>query len=86
METAGGRVSEIAYRINDQPVTSTTEQLNILKNQIAVRVGDRLSLHAIQQSIKALYATQQYAQIQVYAQEIDDGIAAHLSTDPFCTY
>lgn len=75
IETTGARVVEIEYRIDTRPETSTTEQLNILRHQTAVKVGDTLSRYAIQQSVKALYATQRYAQIQVYAQEANDGIA-----------
>ena len=75
IETTGARVVEIEYRIDTRPETSTIEQLNILRNQTAVKVGDTLSRYAIQQSVKALYATQRYAQIQVYAQEANDGIA-----------
>ena len=77
------RVAKIAYRIDTSAVTSTTEQLNILRNQTAVRVGDRLSRYAIQQSIKTLYATQRYSQIQVYAQEILDGVALTYQLFPF---
>ena len=83
METTDRRVAEIEYRINGQPVTSTTEELNILRNQTAVQVGDAFSRYAIQQSVKALYATQRYAQIQVYTQESDDGIALIYELTPF---
>ena len=83
METPDGRVAAIAYRINGQPITSTTEELNIFRNQTAVRVGDKLSRYAVQQSITALYATQRYAQIQVYAQEIDDGVVITYQLTPF---
>ena len=76
-------VAKIEYRINTELVTATTEQLNILRNQTAVRVGAKLSRYAIQQSIKALYATQQYSQIQVYAQESPDGIALTYQLTPF---
>ncbi len=69
--------------MNRQPVTSTTEQLNILRNQMSVRIGDTLSQYAIQQSIKALYATQRYAQIQVYAQEVDAGVVLTYQLTPF---
>ena len=83
METAGKRVAEIVYRIDKQPVTSTSEELNVLRNQTAVQVGDKLSRYAVQQSITALYATQRYAQIQVYAQEIDDGVVLTYQLTPF---
>ena len=83
MQTEGKRVTAIAYRIDSRPVTSTTERLNILRNQTIVRVGDALSRYAIQQSVKALYATQRYAQIQVYAQGTDDGIALTYQLTPF---
>jgi len=83
IEITGTRVAEIAYRINGQPVTSTTEQLNILRNQTAVRVGDAFSRYAIQQSVKALYATQRYAQIQVYAQDGIDGVTLTYQLTPF---
>ncbi len=77
------RVAKIAYRIYTEPVTSTTEQLNILRNQTAVRVGDRFSRYAIQQSVKALYATQQYSQVQVYVKENPDGIALTYQLIPY---
>ena len=83
METTGMCVAAIEYRIDGQPVTSTTEELNILRNQTVVRVGDAFSRYAIQQSVKALYATQRYAQIQVYVQEADDGIALIYQLTPF---
>ena len=76
-------VAKIEYRIDTKLVTATTEQLNILRNQTAVREGDKLSRYAIQQSIKALYATRQYSQIQVYAQETPDGIALTYQLTPF---
>ena len=69
------RIDKIAYYIDATPVEETTDQLDTLRKQAEVRVGDRLSRHAIQQSIKKLYATQQYSQIQVYAREHPDGIA-----------
>ena len=78
-----GRVAKIVYQINAKPVTATTEQLNILQNQTAVRVGDRVSRYAIQQSVKALYTTQRYAQIQVYEQETQDGIVLTYQLMPF---
>ena len=77
------RVAKVEYRIDTELVSTTTEQLNILRNQTAVREGDRLSRYAIQQSIKALYATQQYSQIQVYAQESSDGIVLTYQLTPF---
>ena len=83
METTDRRVAEIEYRINRQPVTSTTEELNILRNQTAVQVGDAFSRYAIQQSVKALYATQRYAQIQVYVQAADDGVTLIYQLTPF---
>ena len=83
VETAGERVVEIVYRINGQPITSTIEELNIFRNQTAVQVGDKLSRYAIQQSITALYATQRYAQIRVYAQEVDDRITLTYQLTPF---
>ncbi|MDE0552962.1 MAG: hypothetical protein OXI24_02005, partial [Candidatus Poribacteria bacterium] len=83
METTSRRVAEIAYRINGQPVTSTREQLNILRNQTVVQVGDVFSRYAIQQSIKALYATQRYAQIHVYAQDGIDGVTLTYQLTPF---
>ena len=62
----------------------TTEQLNILRNQTVVYAGDLLlSRHAIRQSIKALYATHQYSQIQVYSQDTPDGIVLNLPTNIF---
>ncbi len=69
------RIAKIEYYIDTTPVEETTEQLNILRNQTVVYAGDLLlSRHAIRQSIKALYATHQYSQIQVYSQDTPDGI------------
>ena len=68
------RIDAIEYYIDAAPVTETTAQYNVLRKQTAIRVADKLSRHAIQQSIKALYATQQYSQIQVYAQGSPNGI------------
>lgn len=83
LDSSVERVIEITYRINTEPVTSTTEQLNILRNQTAVRVDDRFSRYAIQQSVKALYATQQYSQIHVYVKETLDGIALTYQLTPY---
>ena len=77
------RIAKIAYQIDEKLVTSTTEQLNILRNQTAVRVGDESSRYAIQQSVKALYATQRYSQIQVYEQDTPDGIELTYQLTPF---
>ncbi len=82
-EATGMRVAAIEYRINGQPGMSTTEELNILRNQTAVQVGDAFSRYAIQQSVKALYATQQYAQIQVYIQDGIDGVTLTYQLTPF---
>ena len=67
-------IAKIEYYIDTKPIEGATEQLSILRNQISTRVGDRLSRHAVQQSIKALYTTQQYAKIRVYAQAAPDGV------------
>ena len=83
LDSSAARIAKIAYRIYTEPVTSTTEQLNILRNQTVVRVGDRFSRYAIQQSVKALYATQQYSQIKVYVQETSDGIALTYQLAPY---
>ena len=69
------RVDKIEYYIDTAPVAETTEQYNALSKQTSVSVEDRLSQYAIQQSIKKLYATQQYSQIHVYAQEHRNGVA-----------
>ena len=61
------RIDKIEYYIDTAPVMDTTEQYDTLSKQTSVSVEDRLSQYAIQQSIKKLYATQQYSQIQVYA-------------------
>ncbi len=83
LESNVNPVAKIEYRIDKELVTATTEELNILRNQTAVREGDSLSRYAIQQSIKALYATQQYSQIEVYAQETPDGIALTYQLTPY---
>ena len=77
------RIVEIAYYIDTEPIEDTTEQFDILRNEISTRVGDRLSLHAVQQSIKALYTTQQYSQIQVYVQEASDGVVLSYALTSF---
>ena len=61
-------ITKIVYYIDGLLVSETTTQLRPISNRASVRVGAKLSLYAIQQSIKLLYATQQYSQIQVYAQ------------------
>ena len=69
------RIDKIEYRIDTEVVAETTEQYDRLSKQISVGVEDKLSPYAIQQSIKRLYATQQYSQIHVYAQEQRNGVA-----------
>ena len=69
------RIDKIEYYIDTAPVGETTAQYNTLSEQTLIRVEDRLSQYAIQQSIKKLYATQQYSQIQVYAQAHLDDVA-----------
>ena len=68
------RIIKIAYYVDGLLVPETATQLKVLSNRSSVQVGTKLSQHAIQQSIKALYKTQQYSQIQVYAQEMPEGI------------
>ena len=77
------RIAKIEYYIGTTPAEETTEQLNIRRNQTIVYVGDVLSRYAIGQSIKALYATQQYSQIQVYTQDASDGIVLTYQLTPF---
>ena len=69
------RIDKIEYHIDTEAVAETTEQYDTLSKQTSVRVEDRLSPYAIQQSIKRLYATQQYSQIHVYAQAHHNGVA-----------
>ena len=69
------RIDKIEYHIDTEAVVETTEQYDTLSKQTSVRVEDRLSPYAIQQSIKKLYATQQYSQIHVYAQAHRNGVA-----------
>ena len=76
-------IANIEYYINADPIAETTEQLNILRNQTVVYAGDRLSRHAIQQSIKALYATQQYSQIQIYSEDTPNGVVLTYQLTPF---
>ena len=68
------RIDKIEYYIDTTRIAETTEQYNTLSKHAAVRVEDRLSQYAIQQSIKALYAIQQYSDIQVYAQKQRNGV------------
>ena len=77
------KIAKIEYYIGTTPAEETTEQLNILRNQTVVYVGDVLSRYAIGQSIKALYATQQYSQIQVYTQDRSGGIVLTYQLTPF---
>ena len=69
------RIDKIEYHIDTEAVAETTEQYDTLSKQTSVRVEDRLSPYAIQQSIKKLYATQQYSQIHVYTQAHRNGVA-----------
>lgn len=68
-------IDKIEYHIDTEVVPETTEQYDTLSKQSSVSVEDKLSPYAIQQSIKRLYATQQYSQIHVYAQEHRTGVA-----------
>ena len=77
------QIAKIEYYIDTTPAEETTEHLNILRNQTVVYAGDTPSRHTIQQSIKELYATQQYSQIQVYAQETPEGIVITYQLTPF---
>ena len=77
------QIAKIAYYIGTTPAEETTEHLNILRNQTVVYAGDTPSRHTIQQSIKELYATQQYSQIQVYAQETPEGVVITYQLTPF---
>ena len=78
-----GRIAKIEYYIGETPAEETSEHPNILRNQTVVYVGDTLSRHTIQQSIKALYATQQYSQIHVYSQDRTEGIVLTYQLTPF---
>ena len=77
------QIVKIEYYIGETPVEETTEQLNILRNQTVVYVGDTLSRYMIQQSIKELYATQQYSQIQVHSRAAPDGVVLAYQLTPF---
>ena len=77
------QIAKIEYYIGTTPAEETIEQLNILRNQTVVYAGDTLSRHTIQQSIKELYTTQQYSQIQVYSQDTPDGIVLTYQLTPF---
>ena len=77
------RIAKIEYYIGTTPAEETPEYPSILRNQTVVSVGDTLSRQTIQQSIKALYATQQYSQIQVYSQDTSDGIVLTYRLTPF---
>ena len=78
------RIAKIEYYIGTTPVEETTEQLNILRNQTVVYAGDLLlSRYVIQQSIKSLYATQQYSQIQVYSQDRSGSLVLIYQLTPF---
>ena len=68
------RIIKIVYYVDGLLVPETTIELKSFINRASVRVGNTLSQHAIQQSIKRLYTTQQFSQIQVYEQETPNGI------------
>ena len=68
------RIDKIEYYIDTARVGKTTEQYNALSKEISIGIEDKLSQYTIQQSIKKLYATQQYSQIHVYAQEHRNGV------------
>ena len=68
------RIIKIAYYVDGLLVPETTTHLKSFINRASVRVGNTLSQHAIQQSIKLLYTTQQFSQIQVYEEETAEGI------------
>ncbi len=72
-ESNSKHIAKIEYYIDGKPIAETVEHLNVLRNQTVVSAGDTLSRNAIQQSIKVLYATEQYSQIQVYSQDTPDG-------------
>lgn len=76
-------IAKIEYYIGTTPAEETSEYPSILRNQTVVSIGDTLSRQTIQQSIKALYATQQYSQIQVYSQDTSDGIVLTYQLTPF---
>ncbi len=76
-------IAKIEYYIGTTPAEETSEYPSILRNQTVVSVGDTLSRQTIQQSIKALYETQQYSQIQVYSQDTSDGIVLTYRLTPF---
>ncbi len=76
-------IAKIAYAIDGNPIEETTEHLNIRRSQTVVYAGDSLSRSAIQQSIKVLYATEQYSQIRVYSQDTPDGIILTYDLTPF---
>ncbi|MCY3721024.1 MAG: BamA/TamA family outer membrane protein [Candidatus Poribacteria bacterium] len=76
-------IAKIEYYIGTTPAEETSEYPSILRNQTVVSIGDTLSRQTIQQSIKALYATQQYSQIQVYLQDTSDGIVLTYQLTPF---
>jgi len=77
------QIAKIEYHIDTTAAEETAEQLNILRNQTVVYAGDTLSRYIIQQSIKELYATQQYSQIYVYLQDTPDGIVLTYHLIPF---
>ncbi len=77
------QIVKIEYYIGPTPAEETVEHPNILRNQTVVAVDDTLSRRTIQQSIKALYATQQYSQIQVYVRDTPDGTVLTYRLTPF---
>ena len=76
-------IAKIEYSIDGKPIEEATEHLNVLRSQTVVYAGARLSRSAVQQSIKVLYATEQYSQIQVYSQDTPDGIILTYDLTPF---
>ena len=76
-------IAKVEYYVDGKPIAETIEHLDVLRNQTVVYAGDTLSRNAIQQSIKVLYATEQYSQIQVYSQDTPDGIILTYDLTPF---
>ena len=79
LRQAPAYIARTEYYLNATPI----EPPNIFGGRTLVYTGDPYSRYAVQQSIKALYATQQYSQIQVYAQETADGIVLIYQLTPF---
>lgn len=68
------KITKIEFYI-DTMLVSDSEILNRLKEMIYIEKGTQYSRFKIQQSVKSLYASQQFFQVDVYQLETPDGVS-----------